>query len=303
MNKKNIILAIVLAILIAAAWGYNGPYRDWQAKRGATDNFFKKIDFSQVTRIDLAKAGLTTTLERSGEKWKISGTKEFFVRDDMATGMSGAIEEAKKADLEPVSQNKDKKGQYGTDINGTEVKLYKGSDQVAGFIVGNISSDYMSTYVSQTDSDNTYLVKAGLNNGFAREEWYDRTIFSSDQTKINKIRFQIRGQEFVIEKKGESWEGTKPKKFSVDKARGDELATLMANMTAVEIPEQTFANTGLEKNEVIVQATGEGVDNTIMIGRNNGQDKFFAKRGNSDNIYLISKEQESKLNTKPESLK
>ena len=71
----------------------------------------------------------------------------------------------------------------------------------------------------------------------------------------------------------------------------------MSNLTAISIPEQTFDNTGLEKNNIIVEATGEGINNTIMVGdaEDDEESRYYIKRGDSDNIYLITKEQRDAL--------
>ncbi len=44
-----------------------------------------------------------------------------------------------------------------------------------------------------------------------------------------------------------------------------------------------------------MQATGENIDNTIMIGDSNDAEQYFVKKGDSDNIYLISKSQGDEL--------
>ena len=125
-------------------------------------------------------------------------------------------------------------------------------------------------------------------------EWRDLTIFSTAEEKIKKIRFQYPNREFTVEFKDDKWGGILPEKFTVNKGKIDKIAQIMSNLKAVEIPEQTFENTGLEKHLIIVEAAGEAIDNVLMIG-NNRDGLYYAKKGESDNIYLIDKSDRDEL--------
>jgi DNA mismatch repair protein MutH len=97
--------------------------------------------------------------------------------------------------------------------------------------------------------------------------------------------------------------GSVPYKFPVDEEKISKIVDIMAGLTAVEIPAQTFDGTGLEKNSIIVQATGDGIDNTIMIGDANADGLYFAKSSRNDNIYLVSKENRDELDQRIRDLK
>lgn len=301
MNKKNTILIIILALLIASAYLYQGPWQDWQNKKSQPQNFLAKVDIDKVNKIEVTKSGKTTTLALTAGRWKIGDTKDFYVSDAIANSLTATLKDLVKAQLEIASQNKDKKVDFNTDdTNGVIVKLKQDDNELESFVVGKITSDYTSSYISPANSDKTYLVRTLAADVFNNSDWYDKTIFASDKTKINKIRFQINGKEYTIEKSGETWSA------GTTKLNNDKVASvidLMSSLVASDIPEQKFEGTGLEKNQIIVQASGEGIDNTIVIGDNNGKDSYYAKRGNSDNIYLIAKAERDRLNVQIKDLK
>jgi hypothetical protein len=312
MNKKNLILGGVLIILIALAYLYQGPLQKWQASLGKAENFLAKVDVDKISKIEITKEGKTTTLEKNGDKLKVGGTKDFYVEKSVADNLISSLKEAIKSELELVSSNKEKKSEFETNESGTAVKIYEGDNLKADFIVGKFGSDFASSYISRPGVDSTYRVKGGLSGAINQSEWRDNVIFSSDKEKINKIRFQYPTREFTVEKssfakatedKDDVWNGTIPYKFGVSKDKMDKILNIMSNLTAAEIPEQNFAGTGLEKNIIIIQATGEGVDNTLMVGDSNGKDLYYAKKGLSDNIYLITKNQRDELNKKIQELK
>jgi hypothetical protein len=304
MSKKNIILTVILIIMAGAAWAYDGPYRDWQSNNSKPHNFLSGFDLSRVNKVEVAYNGKNTTMEKFGDQWRVAGFKDFYVADDVSRAMIEKLAAAQKADFELASGNQDKKSSFQTDTSGAQVKLSNGNDVLADFIVGRMVNDYNSSYLAQPDSPNTYLVgKVNLNSAFAHDDWLDRVIFKSDSAKISKLRFQISGSEFTVEKTGDKWAGTKPKSFPVDQAKVQEAANAIANLSAEQIPEQNFAGTGLEKNNLIIQAIGEGIDDTLMIGADNGDDLYYAKKGDSDKIYLIGKEQKMILSRKSNELK
>jgi hypothetical protein len=73
---------------------------------------------------------------------------------------------------------------------------------------------------------------------------------------------------------------------------------ILENLRSADIPAQEFKGTGLEKNSLIIQVSGEGFDNTLMVGDCTKDNVCYAKRGDSDNIYFITKEQRDALNIK-----
>ena len=312
MNKKNLILGGILAVLIAVAYIYQGPLKNWQSNLGKPSNFLAKLDVDQVDRIEIANNGEDYGIEKSGDRWKISGTKEFYVKDGVIDNLLSQLKAAVKAEIELAGENKDKKNEFNTDDSGISVKLTQGENVLAEFIVG----DYSGVYISKPGSDKTYAIKADIGNIFDKNNLYNKEIFNSEADKIANIRFQYPNREFTVEREitkasedsGASdvlgdWEGVIPYKFRVDQDKIKKVLDIMSKLSAVKIPRQSFAGTGLEKNLIIIQATGEGIDNTLMVGDDNGEGLYFAKRGDSDNIYLISEEQRDVLDQTIRSLR
>lgn len=314
MSKKNINLAVALLVLLGLAYLYQGPLKNWNEKKEETKNFLSGIDFEKVDKIEITKNNILTVLEKDNEQWRVGGTKDFYLDEEASNSLVSAVNESIKADIEVVSDNESKKAEFKTDENNAiKVKLFLSGEVGADFAVGKLSSDYTGTYISSAGSSETYLVKvSGLNRAFDRSDWYNKKIFSSDQEKISKIRFQYPTREFTIERSGEGedvkWEGTLPYVFNVNEEKIVEILKIMSELDATDIPKQTFEGTGLEKNLIIIEATGDGIDNTLMIGDARKGDLeseqlYYAKKGNSDNIYLIAKEQRDELDKQIRELK
>jgi hypothetical protein len=301
-NKKTLFLAIALVVLIGLAFAYQGPIKQWQEKASKQKNFLAGIDTEKIDKIIVAKNG-ETTLEKGSDGWTVAGT-DFRVNKSAMEEALTKLSDAVSADLELISTNKAKKADFKTDMSGVTVKLYQAGKQITELVVGKVAGDYQSSYIARSDADSTYLLQGvNLSYVFDKDDWRDRTIFTGEAAKLTKLRIQQGKIQFTAGLAGEKWTVEDAKKTPLNKEKVDKALALMANLTATEIPAQDFKAAGLEKNQLIVEASGEGVKNTLMVGNDNGKGMYYAKKGDSDIIYLISKADRDELNKKQEQLK
>lgn len=299
-KNNNLILTIVLVALVVLAFAYNGPIKAWREKANQPKNFLSAVDFAKVDKIEIGKD--KTILVKQGEDWKVGTDKKAANANPSAVEqMLNQLKSAQKNGLELVSANKDRKSEFQTDASGIEVSFYQGDNKTT-IIVGKMTSDYASSYLSRQDDDNTYrTAQINLWSVFMAEEWRDLAIFKGgDTAKLQKVRLQFPDKQFVLEKKGEDWfEG----KTKLSKEKVGKIITRMTELSAAKIPAQDFKPSGLDKSSLIIQVTGENIDNTLMVGKGDSQGQYYAKRGDSDMIYLISQADRDEINKKPDQLK
>ena len=219
MRKENLILGGVFVILLILAFVFE-PIMDWKKNLSRPDNFLEKIKFEEIVKINLEKNGEKISLERQGEKWKISDTKDFYVRDTDEIFIT-YVEEAIKANFDLASNNKEKKSEFETDEGGTRISFENSDEVLIDFIVGKMTNDFAGSYVSLPDSDETYKVGANLSYGLNKDinSWYDTMIFAGGPENANKVRFQYPNSEFSIELSDEEWKGILPYSFSIDEEK------------------------------------------------------------------------------------
>lgn len=300
MTKKNLILGGVLIILIALAYVYQVPLKKWQANLGKPKNIFSKIEMAEVNRIEISNNKKIVILEKEDSKWKVGGTKNLFLSETQASTIEKVLNDSQKENLELVSANKDNKKEFDTNGLGVVIKLMDSGKELINFIVGKETNG--GNYISQEAIKETYFIKQDL-AFFKNEEWGDKIIFNSAKDKITKLRLQYPDRELIFEKKGENWEVIKPTKFNPNQDKVNKILEVMVNLTAVKLPEQTFKGTGLEKHLIIAEADGDGIKNILMVGEKNKEGFYYAKRGDSDIIYLITQAERDALNHKIEDFK
>lgn len=314
MNKKNLILGGILVVLIVLAYLYQGPWQDQE--KG--NNFLSNVDIEEVDRMEITRKEATTTIltKQAEAEWKVEGEGNFYVESDVAEKLEDKLGDLTESEFELVSTNKDKKSEFRTDKeNGSEVVLYQEGEKVAEFISGGLDSSTLnSTYVSHPDSAETYAAQGvDLTSVMLRKDWRSKVIFDTSGEEMDKVRFQYPDNEFTVEKVEEEgttttqWQGTRPREFEVSEEKIEEVLQVMTDLEAARIPEQTFEDTGLSQHLIIVEASDDSVSNTLMVGKKDGelrdQSLYYAKKGSSDNIYLITGEQRDKLDRTIQDLK
>jgi hypothetical protein len=302
MSKKNLILGGILIALVAFIYIWSGPAQDWKASRGKEKTFLAGVSAATAGRIVITANGEETILQKKGERWQVGDVKDFYLSKELASALNTFLSEASLEKLEMVGAASANKSSFGTDDQGIAVEISGGGETTA-FIVGKNTPNYIGTYISPAVGEKTYAIGLDLKSFFGRDEWRDQAIFSFMKERAEKIRFQVGKSNFTVERKENKWVGTVPRNFPVAEEKIIALLGVLEKLTAAKIPVQDFKGTGLEKNGLIIQVVGEGFDNTLMVGDCAKDELCYAKRGDSDNIYLIVKAQKDALNKKMTDLK
>jgi hypothetical protein len=293
MSKKNLIYFGIFAFLVLVALLAIDPNK-------SKNNILSGLENDKVNKIEIVKGEQRVVLEKSGTDWKIADTKDFYVSAHLKNELNNLFVGIKNAKIDLVSENDIKKLEL---INETGIlaKFYNEENIIKEVQIGKIGSDYPSTYISMPNSDISYLINKDLFSLFGTSQWHDKTILALDADLINKIRIQHGNQEFKLElNEDDEWQVVAPSQFEAkEEEKIMDMLELIDYLEAVEIPEQNFAGTGLEKNNLILQFSGEGIDQTLMVGdKKPDSNKYYIKRGDSDNIYLITEDQKNILDIK-----
>ena len=306
MSRKNLFLLGVLVVLIAAAYIYQGPYQDWKEGQGEGNNVVAGVEVEQIESITFQKANATTTvaaLQQDDQGWKLADSKEFYIKDSSEKDLEQALQDLSENTWEVVSTNAENKEEFHTGTSSTHMEISLDGEETITLAVGKTGPDLQSSYISVPDSSRTYLVDSEISSLAQKEQWGDPVVFDTDKENITELRFQYPDNEFVVRKENGEWRGTSPYNFQVSQDKIEEVVDIMADLTAADIPAQEFEGTGLSQHLIIVEASGEEVNNTLMVGESNDQGAYYAKKGKSDNIYLITEQQRDTLKTSIEELR
>lgn len=296
-----------MAALLILAYFYQGPYQDWKDKEGET--LLPGVTSEDIVAADIEKNATTTvSLTRDEEGWRLADSKEFYVAEgvgeELNVALSGLLEES----VQTVSADPERKREFSVDDSGVKLVLHYGEEgeeerQQAEFRVGNVGPQPETSYVSRSEQEETYLVESPLAETVQRDRWGDPLVFDDEPEDVERVRFQYPDREFTVTREEEGWTFDSSYAGSVSSEEMEEVVNMMTYLTASDIPEQDFEDTGLDKHLIIVEASGEDMSNTLMVGEENEEGLYYAKAGKSDNIYLITEEQKDLLDRTAEDLR
>lgn len=291
MSKKNLILFLILLALIALFFVYQSWWLPKVAQHGRLDNFLAQVDFNQVDKMAVKRQGVETVLIKEGDKWRVQGAGEWYVNNLLIDVINETWQEAATGTIAVVSTSQEAKKDFKTDGDLT-LTLFKQDQQLGAWALG--MSQGGVGYVSVLESPETYEVKANLRSAFDYEEWRDFAIFKTDPDKLTKIKLTQTGQTIVLTKTKAGWQVAGNDKLKLNQDKVANLIMALSSLSAKTIPDQKIADTGLSKNIWMVEATGEGIKNILIIGQEEIVNKqpsgnLFVKTSASSNIYLVDK--------------
>jgi len=289
MNKKNIILFIVLLILVLSAYFYSVPYQNKKTADNQVSNFLQAVRIDYLDQIILSRKNQNTVLIKDGDRWKIEGAGEFYVDKELADRVMDTLVQLASSSLSVASIDSVSKPTFQADKqSGLYVTLVRNNEEQVGFIMGK--SENGLSYISQENDPKTYLSMVDLSEILNKNDWRDTAIFNDNLLDLNHFEiknFKDEKKSFVINKKDNTW-FDKSGKIKLNNDKVSPLINLLADLVATSIPEQNMVTAGLVKPTIVVIASGPNIKNTLMLGADKAGD-YFIKQADSPNIYLLKK--------------
>lgn len=288
MNKKNLLLAIILLVFALAAYGYSFPYQAYLTRQASPTNFLAGSNLALVDKITITKQGTTSTLLKESDRWRVLSPGEFYVNSELAREALTTLQHLTTSTLSIVSRATSTKSSFATDSkSGTIITLWQGESKLTDFILGK--SDAAYSYLSQASSDLSYATVLDLSLFASVTDWRDPLIFTSDASTWTSLKLQnnLKKSTLQLEKKGEDWLA-EPAKTKLNKNKIQALLDTISALEADAIPFNQSLATGLDKPSLMISFSNSLLSNTLAVGAlSNNQ--YYVKRSDSANVYLLNK--------------
>jgi hypothetical protein len=223
-------------------------------------------------------------VEADGTRYRANETKVRILTQSLAT-------------LDVTRVMKGERAEYGFSSPDAVVSFGLTGGKRLGFLIGNMTPDFMSVYARGTDGGKTALISsavaAHLTGSLAA--YRDREIFAFELQKLTGIARYREGEllsEFV-KTGGEGWRVAFPFEAPARVVEMSEFVARMKNWRIAAFPDASTANAGnarygLEsRDEVIVLSGDAGEAQTIEIGRREGIYRYvrFGEYGDIAALY------------------
>jgi hypothetical protein len=286
--KARTLLIVVLVGLAAVL----AAIRFGAGRRGGENPLFKNLTSDQVARIVVNTADTTVVLRKADDIWFVASEDslpaEAGVGDEMVRNMT----EFSRKDM--ISSNPDKYSLYQVDSAGVRVTASDAQgDTLASFVVGKPGPDYQSTYVRDLASGDVILAPGYLRPMFDRgkRSWQDRTIFAFQPDAFVEITIRRPGGTITLlpDETGK-WFVSGPESVACNANRMTRLIRTLAYLKCDDFGgRMPMPSSGLaEADSAVGFRTGDGIAGELVFGNLGDDRRVFAKRMDSDVVYLLS---------------
>jgi hypothetical protein len=175
-------------------------------------------------------------------------------------------------------------------------------------VVGKPGPDYQSTYVRDVGSGDVVLAPGYLRAVFDRgsRTWQDRTVFSLEPDTIDEMKIDRPGAAATLKRHaGGGWYISEPESAACDESRATRLVRTLAYLRCDELAgRMPSPASGLaEPDSAVGFRTSGGLREELIFGNRNENGQTYAKRTDSDIIYLLSSHRVDALLPRPDELR
>ncbi len=158
------------------------------------------IETTDITRIEIGKAGATVTLERQEDtQWRLK-PGDYPADAAQVERMLKTMSELQVTALVSETQSY---ARYDLDVDRKiEVRAYQGDELLRRFDIGKAASTFRHTHVRMGDDQNVYHAAGSFRWEFDKpvDELRDKTVFDVDRAAITKITLTVDDQVLVVQK-------------------------------------------------------------------------------------------------------
>jgi hypothetical protein len=208
VERKNALLTILLAVLVAAAFGV----MKWNATLADAAGAGKPIlsfDSAAVDRLDFASPRFHGTVIHDTSGWRI--ISPFHSAADSLLISSILSELHHLAGASSIAMSKDDYARYHVDSSGASFTVSGSGHELASLYVGACareSEDHRNTYyVRSKDAAEVWQVKTFLGSEFLWDAdlWPDKHVFSTNISTLSRIDYQFGDTVFSLVKSDSIW--------------------------------------------------------------------------------------------------
>jgi hypothetical protein len=195
MKKEYIILSIVIVVLSAYLYFHK------EGKSNYTLPVLADLSKTDITKIDVSKAGKHIVLEQTGENKWVVGDDKLPVSESIIKTMSKIIQNLKVTTLISESGNYNR---YDLDdTNKITVTAWNGTSKIRMFDVGKPASTFHHTFVRLENDPKVYYAEENFRTLFDKTEdgVVDKEVLKFETQSIKGIQVKTPDKTLAIEQK------------------------------------------------------------------------------------------------------
>jgi hypothetical protein len=286
--KVSTALVVILAILVAVFL----VMRFGTGRRDGEEPLYPDLAREEVVHIVIESPDTTAVLAKADDVWFVTSEDSLPAEVRAVDEIFNNVSRFSRKDM--ISSNPEKRALYQVDSTGVFVTFHDaGGDTLVRFVVGKRGPDYQSTYVRDVASGDVVLAPGYLPPVFDRGKrtWQDRTVYSLEPDAVTEITIRRPGETLALRRDSAGeWFVSEPESAACNRDRMTRLVRSLAYLRGDELAgRMPVPASGLsEPDSSIGFGTADGLREELFFGNRNEDDRTFAKRADSEIVYLLS---------------
>lgn len=277
MKNKNLKILIIIFIILAGLLGLKNFLPKIKPETSFYQELVKVTSKQSIQNIEISKETESLQLKKEGGKWRVNNKKADAEKvDSLLTKLFPDI------NPELIAQTDKKHPEFElTNELATKIKL----DDKLIILIGK--SSLLGAFVRLDGDNKVFLLKDISSNDVSTSasNWYDKTILSLEQTKIQKLSFLQGGEKLILVKKEDEWfiekEKTKVERDKVESILLN-IASFVAQSLAEDADRQNYPKS--PKLTLVIEHNGQKEELDFFQGKVN----YLVKRQSDGEEFIVS---------------
>lgn len=308
MNKKTLIALGAFVVLgIIAVVALRAPEKGERASDRTRP--IPSIDAAQITTVDVIKGGVTTTLKKEGETYRVTAPVAYAADAGNAKAVWEGLGKMDVSDL--VTEQPSKQAEFQVDDkDGVRVVAKHDAQVLADVIVGKTVG--AGTMVRLPGKNEIWQASGIGRYTFDKpaSDWRDKSISTFTATDAQKLEVAAKdGAKLSLKKTGtkegseDKWQvvDSTVKIDKLDNATANGVVSALASWKANDFADGVkLADAGLEPSALtITVGLKDGKSVAVLLGAKKGEDEIYVKKSDAPQVFLVKKYNVERVNKAP----
>ncbi len=298
MNRKTLLALGAFVVLgIIAFVAVRAPEKGERAADRARP--IPAVDAAQITTVDITKGGITSTLKKEGDNYRVTAPTAYAADAANAKAVWEGLGKMDVSDL--VTDQPAKQSEFQVDDKeGIHVVAKHDAQVLADLIVGKASG--AGTMVRLPGKNEIWQASGITRFAFDKpaSDWRDKSISTFTAADVEKLTVATKdGAKITLKKTGtkegseDKWQvvDSSVKIDKLDNATANGLVSTLSSWKANDFADGVkLADAGLEPAALTINVGLKDNKNvTVLLGAKKGDDEIYAKKADAPQVFLVKK--------------
>jgi hypothetical protein len=289
--------ALFVVFLVLGGYVYFTEFRGKEERQKQVEAKKKAfpVEEKDIIEISLIYPDRTITGVKKGEKqWQITAPPGLEADPDEWQQLASNIPKIEREDT--VGQNAQDLAPFGLKDPAVRVSAKLKDGKAVGILFGGENPRKTFNYAKLPDNNDVFLTASNWTKTFTKSvsDLRNKKVLEFEPDDIDNVKITEGAKALEAQKSGENWQLKKPMDTKADSGEITTFAGSIrfARASAFPDPPVDAKTAGLDPPVITIALhdSKAKADRTLLVGKNSGTDKYYARDASRDAIFIIDKD-------------